>query len=67
MAVQQTRKSHSKTGMRRAHDFLTNPSLSTDAETGELHRRHHITKEGYYRGKKVLQAKTVALDASNEE
>ncbi len=65
MAVQQTRKSHSKTGMRRAHDALTGPSLSTDAFTGELHRRHHVTKEGYYRGKKVLADKS--LEAEGEE
>ncbi len=61
MAVQQTRKSHSKTGMRRAHDALTGPSLSTDPNTGELHRRHHITKDGYYRGKKVLENKVLEL------
>lgn len=65
MAVQQTRKSHSKTGMRRAHDFLTGPSLSSDPVTGELHRRHHVTKDGYYRGKKVLETK--ALDTDSEE
>ncbi len=65
MAVQQTRKSHSKTGMRRAHDFLTGPTLSSDPTTGELHRRHHITKEGYYRGKKVLENKV--LDTSDED
>lgn len=62
MAVQQTRKSHSKTGMRRAHDFLTGPSLSSDPTTGELHRRHHVTKEGYYRGKKVLETKALEVD-----
>jgi large subunit ribosomal protein L32 len=65
MAVQQTRKSHSKSRMRRAHDFLTGPSLSSDPMTGELHRRHHVTKEGYYRGKKVLENK--ALDVAGEE
>jgi len=63
MAVQQTRKSHSKTGMRRAHDFLTGPSLSSDPTTGELHRRHHVTKEGYYRGKKVLETKALEIDS----
>jgi large subunit ribosomal protein L32 len=29
--------------------------LSIDPVTGELHRRHHITADGYYRGKKVVE------------
>lgn len=54
MAVQQNRKSPSKRGMRRAHDSLTNPSLSIEPTTGETHLRHHISPDGYYRGRKVL-------------
>jgi len=53
MAVQKSRKSRSRRGMRRAHDGLTKPTLSIDSKTGEMHRRHHITASGYYRGKKV--------------
>ena len=60
MAVQQNRKTSSKRGMRRAHDRLSNPTLSIDAKTGETHRRHHITKDGYYRGRQVLVTKTDA-------
>jgi large subunit ribosomal protein L32 len=40
--------------MRRAHDGLTGPTLSVDGTTGEVHRRHHVSRDGYYRGKKVL-------------
>jgi large subunit ribosomal protein L32 len=40
--------------MRRAHDALTGPTVSSDPVTGEMHRRHHITAEGFYRGRKVL-------------
>lgn len=40
--------------MRRSHDALKTPTLSVDSTTGELHRRHHITETGYYRGKKVV-------------
>ncbi len=58
MAVQKNRKTPSKRGMRRAHDGLKNPTLSIDPVTGELHRRHHITADGYYRGKKVVEFKT---------
>jgi len=58
MAVQKTKKSKSKRGMRRAHDALTAAALSVEPETGEVHRRHHISPDGYYRGKKVVVEKT---------
>jgi large subunit ribosomal protein L32 len=54
MAVQKSRKTPSKRGMRRSHNALTGPALSEDQETGEIHLRHHITADGYYRGKKVI-------------
>ena len=57
MAVQQNRKTRAKRGMRRAHDALRPPSLSIEPETGETHRRHHISPDGYYRGRKVVAAK----------
>lgn len=57
MAVQQNRKTRSRRGMRRSHDFLTAPAISKDSTTGEMHLRHHVTADGYYRGKKVLEVK----------
>jgi large subunit ribosomal protein L32 len=39
MAVQQNKKSPSKRGMHRAHDFLTNPPLAVEPTTGETHLR----------------------------
>jgi len=54
MAVQKSRKTPSERGMRRSHNALTSPALSEDQETGEIHLRHHITADGYYRGKKVI-------------
>jgi large subunit ribosomal protein L32 len=54
MAVQKSRVTRSKRGMRRAHDFLNKPTLSVDQTTGEIHRRHHVTKKGYYRGQNVI-------------
>lgn len=54
MAVQKSRKSRSRRGMRRAHDALSPEALSIDPTSGETHRRHHVTKDGYYRGRKVL-------------
>ena len=55
MAVQQNRKTSSKRGMRRAHDGLKGPTVSVDQTTGEAHRRHHISADGFYRGKKVIE------------
>lgn len=57
MAVQQRRKSRSRRNMRRAHDALTPPTLSIEPTTGEKHLRHHVSPDGYYRGRKVLPEK----------
>jgi large subunit ribosomal protein L32 len=54
MAVQQNKKSRSRRDMRRSHDALTGPTLSVDATSGEKHLRHHITADGFYRGRKVI-------------
>ncbi len=55
MAVQKNRVTRSRRGMRRSHDSLKTPTLSVDSTTGETHLRHHITADGYYRGKKVVE------------
>lgn len=57
MAVQKSKKSNSRRGMRRSHDAMGEPTLSSDSMTGELHRRHQITASGHYRGKKVVNVK----------
>ena len=54
MAVQQNRKTPSKRGMRRSHDRLKGATLSIEPTTGETHLRHHISPDGYYRGRKVI-------------
>lgn len=59
MAVQQNKKSRSRRDMRRSHDKLTRPTLSVDSTTGEVHRRHHMTEDGYYRGKKIIDTDNV--------
>jgi large subunit ribosomal protein L32 len=58
MAVQKDRKTPSKRGMRRSHDALSGPTLSVDKTTGETHVRHQVTKDGFYRGKRVVAAKS---------
>ena len=57
MAVQQNKKSPSRRGMRRAHDRLKAPALSIEPTTGETHRRHHVSPDGYYRGRQVVANK----------
>ena len=50
-----TKKSPSKRGMHRSHDFLVNPATAIEPNTGETHLRHHISPNGFYRGRKVLE------------
>ncbi len=54
MAVQKSKKSRSRRDMRRSHDALGNPTLSVEATTGETHRRHHVSADGFYRGQQVI-------------
>ncbi|KFL37477.1 50S ribosomal protein L32 [Arenimonas donghaensis] len=62
MAVQKSRVTPSRRGQRRAHDSLTAKQLATDPTTGETHLRHHVTKDGYYRGRKVIATKTSVVE-----
>lgn len=55
MAVQKSRKTPARRGMRRSHDSLTAPSLSVDPTSGETHLRHHVTPDGFYRGKQIIE------------
>ena len=57
MAVQKNRKTPSKRGMRRSHDSLKGAAISIEPETGETHLRHHVSPDGYYRGRKVVNVK----------
>jgi len=54
MAVQKSKVTRSRRGMRRSHDSLTAETLSVDSTSGEKHLRHHVTADGFYRGKKVV-------------
>ena len=62
MAVQQRRKTPSRRNMRRAHDSLSTAALSIEPTTGETHRRHHISPDGYYRGRQVIKQDEVEDD-----
>jgi len=54
MAVQKSRKTPSRRGMRRSHDKLSKPALSVDPTSGETHLRHRVTPDGFYRGEQVI-------------
>lgn len=60
MAVQQNKKSPSKRGMHRSHNALTVPGMAVEPTTGEVHLRHHISPNGFYRGRQVLKNKSEA-------
>jgi large subunit ribosomal protein L32 len=55
MAVQQNKKSPSRRNMRRAHDRLAPPALAVEPVSGEVHLRHHLSRNGYYRGKRIIR------------
>jgi large subunit ribosomal protein L32 len=62
MPVQKSRKTPSKRGMHRSHDKATAPALSVDPQSGETHLRHRITPDGFYRGRRVIEAPAEAQD-----
>ncbi len=57
MAVQKSKVTASRRGMRRSHDALKGPTLSIETTSGETHLRHHVSPDGYYRGRKVVDTK----------
>ena len=57
MAVQQNKVTRSRRDKRRSHHARQAPTLASDGATGEIHRRHHITEDGFYRGRKVVEAR----------
>ena len=67
MAVQKSKKSSSRRGMRRSHDALSQQTLSVESASGEVHLRHNITPEGYYRGDKIIETKPEQEPESEED
>jgi large subunit ribosomal protein L32 len=67
MPVQKSRVTRSKRGMRRSHGSLEAKALSIDPATGEKHRRHHVSPDGYYKGKQVIVKNTSTEEDDTEE
>ena len=54
MAVQKSRVTPRRRGNRRSHDSLKQPAVSVEPTTGETHLRHHVSPDGFYRGRKII-------------
>jgi len=54
MAVQKSKVTRSRRGQRRSHDSLTVQTLSQDPTTGETHLRHHVTPDGFFKGRQIV-------------
>jgi large subunit ribosomal protein L32 len=58
MAVQKSKVSRSRRDQRRSHDSLTARTLAQDPLTGEVHLRHHVTPEGYFKGRQIVNVES---------
>lgn len=54
MAVPKKKTTKSKRNMRRAHDALSAVNVVENQTTGEYTLSHHISPDGYYKGKQVI-------------
>ena len=56
MALPKRRHSHSRTRLRRSHDALTKPTISSCSECGEPKLPHRICPGcGMYKGRSVIR------------
>ena len=56
MPTPKKKQSRSKRGMRRSHDSLSTPAISTCPQCGEVKRPHIVCpKCGTYKGKEVIK------------
>ncbi|MFH1707702.1 MAG: 50S ribosomal protein L32 [Planctomycetota bacterium] len=56
MAVPKRKHSKSRRDRRRAHDFLTTPSLSVCPECGQSKMPHRVCKCGFYKGVEYISS-----------
>ena len=57
MAVPKRKTTPSRRNMRRSHHRLEGVNVVEDSTTGEIKRPHHVSPDGYYKGRKVTKAK----------
>lgn len=56
MAVPKKKISRHRRGNRRSQKGLTGTNVVENSTTGELHRPHHVSPDGYYRDRQVTTA-----------
>jgi large subunit ribosomal protein L32 len=57
MAVQKSKVTPARRGMRRSHDSLKAAALTEDVTTGEIHRRHHFADASIFFKRDSRQAR----------
>ncbi len=57
MAVPKQKISKSRRGQRRSHNALKGVTVVEDKTSGELKRPHHVSADGYYKGRQVTTRK----------
>ena len=67
MAVQKSKKTRSKRGMIRSHDYLSDLTLSTDPVSGERHLRHQMTADGFYKGRLIKDLRKSIKEVEGNE
>lgn len=63
MAVPKKKTSKSRRNSRRAHDSLSKINIAFDSKTGEPKLPHHISLDGFYKGREVIKKKVKADSA----
>ncbi len=66
MAVQKSKVTRSRRGMRRSHDALKGSTLSTDQVSGERHVRHQMTSDGFYKGRLIKDLRKPIKEDENQ-
>lgn len=67
MAVPKKKTSKSKRNQRRSHHAIKGVNIVFNKETGEPQLQHHVSIDGYYKGKKVIVEKVKADDQAVTE
>jgi large subunit ribosomal protein L32 len=70
MAVPKKKTSKSKRGMRRGSNGSLKvklPNVVIDKTTGEYKLSHHISLDGYYNGRKMIEKKEKVKDVEQAE
>ncbi len=67
MAVPKKKKSPSTRNMRRSHQALKKTNVSENQTTGEYSLSHHVSPDGYYRGRQVFIVNSKTDDSEDSE